>query len=223
VRIPGGHTYHTIWADAFRGSGITAVDFDDDVVIRVFGPGAFAGCTELTKFRIPRSTEILYSECFANCTKLGEITFEEPSHLTVIRTRAFMGCKLQSITIPASTTTIDGSAFLNCPLQDIRVAPENRCFAVRRKMLVTANRSEIVRYFGQDRKVIVGRHIKVIGKSCFEGCNHIDRVVFAKGSGLQRIDAAAFRGCTSLTVISIPASVQIIHESSFKDCDALKA
>jgi hypothetical protein len=222
VRISNEHSCSWISTDAFRGSGITTIYFEDDILVKFFGSGAFAGCTELAEFRVPRSTEILYSECFANCSKLEIITFEEPSVLKRIDRRAFMCCKLHSITIPAATQEIDGSAFLNCPLHEVRVSPENHHFRVRGTFLVTHNGSEIVRYFGQDREVLVGKEVKVLGKSCFEGCHHIDGVIFAKGSGLQRIDAAALRGCTSLTAIAIPASVQIIQEASFEDCDALE-
>jgi hypothetical protein len=53
---------------------------------------------------------------------MSSIRFEEPSKLKRIGGRAFSGCKLNSITIPASTEEIDGSAFIDCPKIDIRVA-----------------------------------------------------------------------------------------------------
>jgi hypothetical protein len=46
-------------------------------------------------------------------------------------------------------------------------------------------------------------------------------VIFESGSLLYQIDAGAFSGCTSLTSISIPASVQIICRFCFFQCSAL--
>jgi hypothetical protein len=75
---------------------------------------------------------------------LKSITFEELSTLKKIEERAFTGCGLKSITIPASTEEIDGSAFLGCPLIGIRITPESDNFVVHRNMLLTTDGTVIV-------------------------------------------------------------------------------
>jgi hypothetical protein len=133
-----------------------------------------------------------------------------------------VGCKLQSITIPASTEGIDESAFVDCPLLSIQVAPGSLNFKVEGALLVTADGTKIVRYFGLDREIIIGKQIKVLGKSCFEGCKHLVRIDFEPGSGLARIGADALRDCESLSSIELPASVRIVEEFSFEGCTELE-
>jgi hypothetical protein len=81
-----------------------------------------------------------------------------------------MGCKLHSITIPALTEEIDGSAFVDCPSISIQVAPGNLNFKVEGNLLITSDNTEIVRYFGLNREILVDKTFRVLGKSCFEGC-----------------------------------------------------
>jgi hypothetical protein len=80
-----------------------------------------------------------------------------------------------------------------------------------------------VRCFGRDREIVVGKKVKVLGKSCFEGCKDLNRIGFAMGSELERIGAAALSGCQSLSIIEIPASLAIIEEGSFEGCTELES
>jgi hypothetical protein len=151
------------------------------------------------------------------------IEFEGSSRLKKIGELAFCGCNLHSITIPASTEDIDGSTFVNCPWIVIRVAPTNVNLKVDGNLLVTSDGTEIVRYFGLDRAIVVGKKFQVLRRSCFERWNHLDKVNFEVGSGLERIDRAALRECQSLSIIEIPASVTILEESSFEGCTELES
>jgi hypothetical protein len=151
------------------------------------------------------------------------IKFEEPSRLKKIGERAFMGSDLHSITIPALTEEIDGSAFVNCPWITIHVAPGSLHFQVEGDMLVTSGGTEIVRYFGLDREIIVGKKVQVLGKSCFERCNHLHHIGFEIGSELERIAPAALLDCGSLISIEIPESVTTIGEGSFEGCVELES
>jgi hypothetical protein len=150
------------------------------------------------------------------------ITFDESSRLKRIGEGAFHNCSLRSITIPASVEEMDGSAFVGCPLNEIRVARENQKFMVEGSLLFTADGTEIVRYFGRARVIIVSGRVEVLGKSCFESCSHIERIAFERGSTLRRIGSSALSGCEFLTNITIPASVEVIEESAFKKCDGLE-
>jgi hypothetical protein len=150
------------------------------------------------------------------------IEFDEASRMRRIGELAFMGCRLRSITIPSLTEEIDGSAFLHCPLTEIRVSPGNVHFKIDGNLLMTSDGTQIVRYFGQNRKIVIGKNIKVFGKSCFECCKLLDRIDFEIGSELERIGPAALRDCESLIDIDIPPSVEVIDESSFEGCIELE-
>jgi hypothetical protein len=151
------------------------------------------------------------------------IKFEGPSSLKMIGEQAFMECKLDSITILALTEEIDGAAFVNCPLISIQVAPGSLNFKIEGNLLLTFDGTEIVRYFGLDREIVVGNKVEVLGKSCFEGCKHLDRIDFEIGSELERIGSAALRDCIALASIDIPATVTIIEEGSFEECEGLES
>jgi hypothetical protein len=121
------------------------------------------------------------------------------------------------------TEEINGSAFVDCPLIEIRVAAQNANFKIEGNLLVTFDGTEVVRCFGLDREVLVGKKVKVLGISCFEGCRHLDRINFELGSELERIDRDALRDCLSLSKIEIPSSITIIDAGSFEGCCDLES
>jgi hypothetical protein len=202
---------------------VCTVHFESGTKLREIGPGAFAGCNCLTVFNVPESVEILGDKCFEDCSDMKIIEFERSSRLKRIGERAFVGCKLQSITIPALAQEIAGSAFVNCPIISIQVITGNLDFKVEGDFLVTSDGTEILRYFGLHPEIVADKRVKVLRKSCFEGCNHIAQIAFEIGSELERIGPAALRNCLSLSIIDIPASVTIIDESSFEGCDELES
>jgi hypothetical protein len=46
---------------------------------------------------------------------------------------------------------------------------------------------------------------------------------FESGSKLMRIESSAFRWCSSLRTICIPASVEVLCSSSFRECSSLSS
>jgi hypothetical protein len=218
-----GSNTEVIGANAFYWSPLSSLVFEGGSILREIGSRAFFKCSELRAFTVPESVEILGDHCFEDCSSLKTIEFDGSSKMKVIGERAFSGCKLHSITIPASTEKIDGSAFVNCPLSEIQVAAGNVNFKIEGSQLVTSDGTAIVRYFGEDSKIFVGNKVRVLGKSCFEGCTHIDEIEFDLGSELERIGAAALRNCESLWSIDIPVSVMIIEERAFKGCSELES
>jgi hypothetical protein len=212
-----------IGTNTFLWSPLFSVVFESGSRLREIGSKAFFSCSRLMAFTVPESVEIIGDHCFEGCLDMETIEFEGLSRLKMIGERAFSGCKLHSITIPALTEEIDGSAFVNCPLSKIQVAPGNANFTIEGSQLVTSDGTELVRYFGVDREILVGKKIQVLGKSCFEGCKRIVEIEFELGSELERIGAAALRDCESLWSIDIPASVIIIEESSFERCRELES
>jgi hypothetical protein len=169
-------TIKAIGANAFERRTVSTVRFESGTRLREIGSMAFASCNELGAFTVPESVEILGKRCFANCSNLDAIEFEESSKLKRIGEWAFLGCNLLSITIPALTEEMDGSSFVNCPLISIKVARGSLNFTVDGNMLITADGREIVRYiyFGLDPEIVIAKTVRVPGKSCFNGCKHLD-------------------------------------------------
>jgi hypothetical protein len=129
-----------------------------------------------------------------------------------------MGSRLKSITIPASTEEIDGSAFVGCPHIEIEVAPGNRNFRIEGEVLVTSDGRKIVRYFGRELEVIVPKEVEILGNSCFEACDELERILFEDGSQLRTIGRSAISNCKSFKTISIPETVTEIEEAAFNNC-----
>jgi hypothetical protein len=135
------------------------------------------------------------------------------------RKRRLCKSRLTSITIPASTQEIDGSAFVGCPLETIRVAPGSQNFIVEGDLLLTANGTEIVRYFGRELKIVVPMEVEVLGNRVLK----IEQIAFEEGSKLRKICRSALSNCCLLKSISIPVPVEEIDNAAFNYCAELES
>ncbi|WP_418409117.1 leucine-rich repeat protein [Alistipes ihumii] len=160
--------------------------------------GAFQNCKNLKEIQIPASVEIIEAAAFKNCTSLSRITFERGSHLKTIGGGGFY----------TSGTLLSISyhgAFSQCTALTTIEIPAS---------------------------------VEVIEPAVFNECTSLVSVVFEKGSRLSKIGggfitdsygiqcnaaSGAFRNCTALTGIEIPAEVRTIEAGAFKGCVALKS
>ncbi|MBQ8606035.1 MAG: leucine-rich repeat protein [Clostridia bacterium] len=91
--------------------GKTETSYNIPASVKIIRPGAFGGCTSLTKVTIPDS--VITIGGFGGCSSLKSITI--PNSVTTIGVSAFFGCSsLTSIAIPNSVTTIEKYAFTEC-------------------------------------------------------------------------------------------------------------
>ncbi|NLA77875.1 MAG: leucine-rich repeat protein, partial [Clostridiales bacterium] len=72
-------------------------------------------------------------------------------------------------------------------------------------------------------KVTVPATVTEIGSSAFYACTGLKEVVFLNTSTLKTIAGHAFYGCSSLSSISLPASLENIGVGAFRGCTALAA
>lgn len=81
----------------------------------------FAGCSKLTRVRIPDTVSVIPVNAFGGCTSLRSIDI--PSSVTTIGGQAFAGCKsLHSIDLPDTVTVIEDELFDGCcRLRDVRL------------------------------------------------------------------------------------------------------
>lgn len=68
---------------------------------------------------------------------------------------------------------------------------------------------------------IDGKAVTALGEECFYGCTELTEVVLPES--LEKISSYAFQGCISLTEITIPETVGIIEDFGFEGCLALTA
>ena len=144
-----------------------------------------------------------------------------PNTLVTIGESMFYQSKLKTVVIPANVTTIGGSAFENCS------SLATVTFEKGSQLKTIAGG-----YYGafSDCKTLkaieIPASVETIEASAFKGCSKLTTVTFEKGSQLKTIGGdgsfyGAFYGCTALTAIEIPASVETIEASAFKGCSKL--
>ena len=139
--------------------------------------------SKLKSIEIPASVETIEAAAFRNCSSLATVTFEKGSQLKTIGGGysssyyygAFSDCyALTSIEIPASVETIEAAAFMGC------------------SKLATVTFEK-------------GSQLKTIGG----------------GYSVYSYYYGAFSNCYALTSIEIPASVETIEAAAFKGCSSL--
>ena len=144
-----------------------------------------------------------------------------PNTLVTIGESMFYQSKLKTVVIPANVTTIGGSAFENCS------SLATVTFEKGSQLKTIAGG-----YYGafSDCKTLkaieIPASVETIEASAFKGCSKLTTVTFEKGSQLKTIGGdgsfyGAFYGCTALTAIEIPASVETIEASAFYGCSSL--
>ena len=230
VVIPTNVT--TVGYSAFkRCSSLTTVTFEKESQLKTIGGdyyygGAFSDCTALTSIEIPASVETIGNTAFSDCSSLATVTFEKGSRLKTIGNNAYYRCtSLTSIEIPASVETIEKKAFMHCS------SLATVTFEKGSQLKTIAGDS----YDGAFSdctaltSIEIPASVETIEATAFIKCSQLATVTFEKGSQLKTIGGGysssyyygAFLGCSSLTSIEIPASVETIEATAFKRCSKL--
>ena len=230
VVIPTNVT--TVGYSAFkRCSSLTTVTFEKESQLKTIGGdyyygGAFSDCTALTSIEIPASVETIGNTAFSDCSSLATVTFEKGSRLKTIGNNAYYRCtSLTSIEIPASVETIEKKAFMHCS------SLATVTFEKGSQLKTIAGDS----YDGAFSdctaltSIEIPASVETIEATAFKRCSQLATVTFEKGSQLKTIGGGysssyyygAFLGCSSLTSIEIPASVETIEATAFKRCSKL--
>ena len=230
VVIPTNVT--TVGYSAFkRCSSLTTVTFEKESQLKTIGGdyyygGAFSDCTALTSIEIPASVETIGNTAFSDCSSLATVTFEKGSRLKTIGNNAYYRCtSLTSIEIPASVETIEKKAFMHCS------SLATVTFEKGSQLKTIAGDS----YDGAFSdctaltSIEIPASVETIEATAFKRCSQLATVTFEKGSQLKTIGGGysssyyygAFLGCSSLTSIEIPASVETIEATAFKRCSQL--
>ena len=221
VRLPNG--LKTVATDAFAGS--TALDFNEADGACYLGneqnPYAVlikAKDTSITKCDIQSGCEYIYDLAFSGCTALAEVTF--PTTLRTIGGRTFKDCSsLTSVVIPDSVTGIGGMAFGGCSrLQSITLpfigAGDQGGSTVYPLGYIFGGSS----YTGgvktsQENTVSGGGH----STSFYYIPSSLTEVTVTGGA----LPYGAFKNCTKITTVHLPASVTSIPQNAFSGCTKL--
>ena len=148
-----------------------------------------------------------------------------PNTLITIGEEMFYQSDLRSVVIPTNVTTVGYSAFKRCSsLTTVTFEKESQLKTIGGDY-----------YYGAFSdctaltSIEIPASVETIGNTAFSDCSKLATVTFEKGSQLKIIGGGysssyyygAFLGCSSLTSIEIPASVETIEATAFKRCSKL--
>ncbi len=248
IEIPA--SVETIEKKAFMHcSSLATVTFEKGSQLKTIAgdsyDGAFSDCSSLTSIEIPASVETIGKEAFKRCSSLATVTFEKGSQLKTIGGGysssshfgtysdyygAFSDCTaLTSIEIPASVETIEATAFKRCSKLTTVTFEKG-------SQLKTIGGGYSSSYYhgafsdcSSLTSIEIPASVETVEAAAFSDCSQLATVTFEKGSQLKIIGGGysssyyygAFLGCSSLTSIEIPASVETIEATAFKRCSKL--
>ena len=241
VSIPTGVT--SIEFSAFIGcTGLTSVEIPASVTS--IGNGVFIGCTSLTNISIPAGVTNIESQVFRDCRRLTSITIPTsvtsfgnsafsgctsltsvmiPTNVTCIGERAFSACTgLTNITIPASVTNFGYDAFWGCTNLPAAIQNLARRPGFSRARSIPFQRGNDGTSAPAPVPLILGDYTyttNAAGQATITGFNknYAGALVITNtlgGRPVTILGPAAFKSCTGLTSITIPASVTNIGDAS---------
>jgi uncharacterized repeat protein (TIGR02543 family) len=206
----------------FSQTGITSIDIPEGVTN--IDNYAFYQSTSLASVSLPSTLTRISSSAFEGCSSLASIDL--PEGLTNIGYKAFAGCSsLESITIPRTVTTMQTSSgsytFQDC--SNLHTVNWNAEACADFNKYNSGSGFTYYTPFGNAKPNInsfnFGEHVRIIPSCLCQGMTSLTSVSLP--ASLQQIHQDAFNGCTGLTSITIPANVTTMQGTVFENCSNL--
>jgi hypothetical protein len=218
---------------AFMGTAITSITLPEQVTS--LGAYAFANTKSLTSANIPTALTAVADYLFYksgitsiaisnNVVSIGEyafassaiatVTFGAESQLVTIGEQAFASTSsLERIELPASLKSIGGAAFGESALTTVTFATNSQLETIGEQAFA---------YTTQLTEIVIPKTVKTIGDYAFDfyySSSSLATVTFeAGGTEDLTIGAYAFRSCTKITSLALPARTKIIDAYAFSRC-----
>ena len=215
------------------------VEDEFGVIYSKDGKRLLEGNVELKEYTVRKGTRVICDHAFYHCSSLTSLTL--PSSLQSIGDCAFSDCSsLRSLTLPSSLQSIGGGAFTGCT--SLRSVICNKFYKVIGQMLLSADGTQVIAYWGKNSEVTIPEGVQSIGDWAFGCCSSLTSLTLPSSlqsigdwafgwcssltsltlpSSLQSIGDWAFYGCSSLTSLTLPSSLQSIGDRAFRDCNSL--
>lgn len=183
---------------------------------------AFSGCSNLWKVTIPVNVESMTFNNFKGCVSLKTITFEKGSKLKAFTgghdnnykiLGAFLDCKsLTTIEIPASVESL-GTAFKGSSLRTITFEKGSKLKSITGGYQNKDNYSGALSDCKALTFIEIPASVETIEIAAFKGCSSLEMITFEKGSIFESIsgvrDLGAFDGAINLTTVDMSECTQV--------------
>lgn len=192
---------------------------------------AFSGCSNLWKVTIPVNVESMTFNNFKGCVSLKTITFEKGSKLKAFTgghdnnykiLGAFLDCKsLTTIEIPASVESL-GTAFKGSSLRTITFEKGSKLKSITGGYQNKDNYSGALSDCKALTFIEIPASVETIEIAAFKGCSSLEMITFEKGSKLESIsgvrDLGAFDGAINLTTVDMSECTQVKRIDEYTFC-----
>lgn len=237
------YTVTAIGESAFFQRNITSITFPNSITS--VGRAAFYCCSLLDSVVLPEKVTVIGDMLFANCTSLRRVVI--PEGLTLIDNSAFNSChSLDSLIIPNSVTRIEDWAFAGCKgltyvemsrgLTYVGRGAFGDCGALKTVIIPDLSSWSMINFGDYNsnpltttktlkinneeiRDLVIPDDVTYIGDYAFRGCTSITSVTM--GEHVTKIGTSAFYGCKNCASITIGENVTSIGSWAFYGCSAM--
>lgn len=177
------------------------------------GDYAFASCRKIAIYYTQNVTTI--GECaFLGSGLSGELDLRGVKN---IKSGAFNGCEITSITIGKNLSEIGPSAFFNCDdLNEIKLSDENDEYVYVDGCLIRRSDNTLVLGLAS---AVIPETVVSIGDYAFAYRKNLSEIAIP--SSVTAIGSYAFANCENLKTIEVSQSVKSIQSCVFKSCVSL--
>jgi hypothetical protein len=175
----------------------------------------------LKQIEIPKSVEILCSECFSGCKSFEMIKFKSPSTLTRIESKAFSSSGLKQIEIPKTVEILCSECFRDCQsFEMIKFESPSTLTRINSKAFA----------FSGLKQIEIPISVEFIAGSAFSNLSSISLQI-SPGSNHFRVEQSfvetifgreLIRYFGNLRMIVIPKSIEILCCECFSGCKSFE-